>query len=283
MFKVQENVAIRLSANNELVAAYNEAKGTTYLPIPNEDISFANSVVTMLKGETASFATFSYTGQPDALSDEKGYLIPIEITTVNFVNNIDEEIKIIEAKKTFYVVVDVYINNFSAERVADDVEMGVKQNDRTGYSVVSFTNELNTKVNPDGGSVSNMFVADATNWQRACLGYAQPATAYDGRRELHITIDLGSEVSNIKGFLLETVGGQNYIATQISVNLATKQMYDQGKKIHLGYINPTWSPLVSSNEYIKFSEPISARYIMLNDLRAPAALKVVGFYIYTAN
>lgn len=63
-----------------LVAAYNEANGTEYLPVPEGVTVNVTSPVTMLKDETSVSSSFSISEADQAkLLDSKGYLIPVKV------------------------------------------------------------------------------------------------------------------------------------------------------------------------------------------------------------
>ena len=72
---------ISLAHNPELVAAYNEANGTEYLPLPAGAKVEVTSPVTMAKEATSVTATISIAAdQQSLLLDSKGYLVPVEVT-----------------------------------------------------------------------------------------------------------------------------------------------------------------------------------------------------------
>ncbi|KAA6347656.1 hypothetical protein EZS27_004877 [termite gut metagenome] len=280
--ELQDDVNIQLSVNNKLIDAYNSSNGTNYLPVSIDDVEL--SEVIFQEGDKTGSASLSYTGNINALNDSKGYLIPVEITTVSYASS-SENIKRVEAKKTFYVAVN--ISTLHAERPTDDGEMGVKQTDRMAYKVVSLTNDLGENVVPTAaglsnagtGNVNSMF-EDGTGYWGIGAGSMYPV----GRKTANFTVDLGSEVSNVTGLMLENDNVTvNYIIKTVTVSCATQQMYENNRNTPLGTITNTANGEAYRMLYVKFSEPVSARYIILNDVQATLAITIRNFYIYTAN
>lgn len=72
---------ITLAHAPELVAAYNEANGTEYLPVPEGVTVNITTPVTMEKEGTEVSASFSVSEEDQAkLIDSKGYLVPVIVT-----------------------------------------------------------------------------------------------------------------------------------------------------------------------------------------------------------
>lgn len=72
---------VTLAHDPALVAAYNAANGTEYLPVPEGVTVNVTSPVTMLKDETSASSSFSISEDDQAkLLDSKGYLIPVKVT-----------------------------------------------------------------------------------------------------------------------------------------------------------------------------------------------------------
>ena len=74
---------ITLAHAPELVAAYNEANGTSYVAVPEEVTVNITSPVEMVKDATTVSATVSVSEADQAkLLDSNGYLIPVKVTNV---------------------------------------------------------------------------------------------------------------------------------------------------------------------------------------------------------
>lgn len=71
-----------LSVDNDLVASYNEAKGTNYLPVP-EDVTVNIGAATMEKDATELTLSVSVSEDNQLkLTADEGYIIPVVITSV---------------------------------------------------------------------------------------------------------------------------------------------------------------------------------------------------------
>lgn len=273
---VNGDVKINLAVNNSWVTAYNEKMGTNYLPIPEPSkITFANNAETIPDGATFANGTLSYTGVTSVLNDPNGYLIPVEIATVT-----GDDITGEKARKVFYVIVD--ISNLYSIQVADDSELGVKQSDRTGYSVPVFVNAATgANVAPANGATAynNMFNATTSSFWMT-----QTANL-----KLKVVVDLGSEVSDITGLLLESAQpSASMTIRDVDLSYATQAMYDKGQETSLWKLRIPYQTAAPTSPpqflYIKFSQPVTGRYIILNNMCSNSQIMGLrGFFIYTNN
>jgi hypothetical protein len=273
-FETASNTKVQLSVNNSLIAAWNEKTGDNYQPIPQED--FNPVEVTFAKGAIEASGKISYTGDYTTLSNPKGYLIPYEITSVT-----GENIKEVTAKKVVYVIVD--INNRTCTVADDDSTLGTKvaaTATRAKYKVVRFvdSNGIDMTGNiPIPGAIPNyMFTDDnAQFWVLQAPSFANP-------NKLNITVDLSADVKNITGLLLE--GFQLSVSMNmkaVDIKCATSSQGASGMDTAVGRISMTEGRQML---YIEFSEPITGRYIKLNNMTATSSANILGlrqFYIYT--
>ncbi|MDR2563121.1 MAG: DUF1735 domain-containing protein [Prevotellaceae bacterium] len=264
LLEANQDVEIKLKANNSLIAEYNARMGTEYLAIPEED--FGEIDITMDAGASQVAGAISYTGNLSTLTDPKGYIVPFEITSVT-----GNDIKAVNARKVFYAIID--ISTLHSWDVTDPAELGTKVTDRTGYSVIKFANaNTGAEMNPmnGAGAQNNMFTDNNTQyWLVQQSGI-----------KLDITVDLGAEVQNISGIWMEGFqGNASFNMKEVDIHYATEQEYDAGQSTIIGKIRLTTGRQLM---YVKFSEPVNARYIMLNKMTpASMILALRQFYICT--
>ncbi|MDR1502083.1 MAG: DUF1735 domain-containing protein [Prevotella sp.] len=260
---VENDTKVHLAVNNQLIDIYNQANGTNFQPVP-EDI--APIEATIPAGTLKISGAFSYTGDITALTNMNGYLIPLEITSID-----GQNFQPVNERRVFYVA----INNSDkyAALVGDDSTLGVRETDRGSYNVVKFTNKDGNTVStangvqPNGMFSGNFFAVMglASNW-------------------LDITIDLGTDMDNITGFFIESSQNNAGMSVKaLDVYYATADMYPDGNESFLGNLHNgsnTGIPFI----YAQISEPIKARYIILKKV-TPAVQFVMwkNFYVYTSN
>ena len=256
------DMLVTMTVNNTLVDNYNARMGTQYTTIP--DSNFTAIEIPMQAGDMQATGTISYTGDLSQLNDPRGYIVPFEITTVT-----GGDAKAITQKKTFYAIVD--INTLHSVIVDDPNELGTKLTDRTGYRVVKFTNaNTGAEMNPmnGAGAQNNMFTDNnAQYWVVQQTGI-----------KLNITIDLGMEVQGITGLWMEGFqANASFNMKAFDIYYATEQEYEAGQSNIIGKIDlPTGKQMM----YAKFSEPIKARYIHLNNMTPSSmVLALRQFYI----
>lgn len=262
--ETNNDVKVSLSVNNSLIAEYNKLSGTDYQAISETD--FGQVEVIIQGGATKVTDVIPYRGNVSTLKDMRGYVVPLEIKSVT-----GTEVGIVNAQKVFYAIIDM--SNLYCESVENDVDLGTKITDRTGYTVVRFADDSGTEITPSNGNTkNNMFTNNnAEFWAVQKSGI-----------KLNITVDLGAEVRNITGLFLEGYqANASFNMKAVDVLYATSQMYEKGQdalvgKISLSTGKQTW--------YIKFSEPVNARYIKLNNMIPTGSMLALRqFYIYTDN
>jgi hypothetical protein len=265
IIKAVENTAITLRVNNSLIADVNRRAGTDFQAIPEGD--FDPLTVNILKDSTRVVGKFpAYKGNMANLTDSRGYLVPLEITSV--AGETGSDIKAVASQKVFYAIVDAN-TALSISNVSNDSSLGTKVTFRSPYKVLSAT-IVNTGANPSL-TFANMFADGTSYWSQSGLSSSR----------FILTVDLGEEIPNRSG--LNLVGYAVAVANNpkaISVYYATQQMYSAGEiskfvgKADNGSSGKqTW--------YLGFSEPVAARYIMLDMTPQAHALGLQQFYIYT--
>jgi hypothetical protein len=262
--EVSNNAKVNLSVNNSLIAEYNKLSGTDYQAIPETD--FGQAEVNISGGTAKVMGVVPYKGDISTLKDMRGYVVPLEIKSVT-----GADVGIVNAQKVFYAIIDM--SNLYCESVENDVDLGTKITGRTGYTVVRFADDSGTEITPSNGNTKNNMFTDnnAEFWVVQKSGI-----------KLNITVDLGAEVRNITGLFLEGYqANASFNMKAVDVLYATSQMYEKGQdalvgKISLSTGKQTW--------YIKFSEPVNARYIKLNNMIPTGSMLALRqFYIYTDN
>jgi hypothetical protein len=260
---VENDTKVSLMVNNQLISAYNQANGTAYQPVPE---SIAPIEATIAAGASKISGILSYTGDVTALTNMNGYLIPLEITSIEGKN-----FQPVNEKRVFYIAVNS--SDQYAALAANDSELGIRVTDRDGYNVVKFTDKDGKTVNTANGVQPNgMFSGTffavmglASNW-------------------LDVTIDLGTDTDNITGFFIESSQNNAGMSVKtLDVYYATTNMYQEGNESFLGNIHNGNNTGISYI-YAQISEPVKARYIILKKV-TPAVQFVMwkNFYIYKSN
>ncbi|MDR1882932.1 MAG: DUF1735 domain-containing protein [Prevotella sp.] len=260
---VENDTKVTLTVNNQLIGAYNQANGTSYQSVP-EDI--APIEATIAAGSSKISGVLSYTGDVTALNNMNGYLIPLEIASIE-----GQYFQPVNEKRVFYVAINN--SNRYAALVTSDSGLGSRVNDRSGYNVVKFTNKDGATVStangvqPNGMFSGNFFAVQglSSNW-------------------LDISIDLGADTDNITGFFIESAQPSASMSVKaLDVYYATADMYSNGKESYLGNLHNSGNTGILPI-YVQISEPVKARYIILKKV-TPASQFIMwkNFYIYTAN
>ncbi|MFT4223205.1 BT_3987 domain-containing protein [Dysgonomonas sp.] len=271
LFGTAEDTKVTLTVNNSLIPDYNASMGTDYQAVSASD--FESVEVTFAGGAASAEGVLSYKGDISALKDLRGYVVPFEISSVTG-TGIDK----INAKKVFYAILD--ISNLYSTVVADPAELGTKVTDRTKYELKKFNFvATGNPATPSNGAAAavNMFTDNnAQYW------VVQKTGAIPHAIDLDITIDLGEEVQNISGLWMEGFqSNASFNMKAVDVYYATQQAYANGQSDLVGKIS--FDP-ARQMMYIKFSEPITARYIMLNNMVPQGVMLALRqFYICTGN
>jgi hypothetical protein len=269
--KTTEPVNVRMALNNNLIAAYNEANGTNYQPLPGNVTPIDLEIG---EGKTNIASKLNYDGDITALTDRNGYLIPLEIQS--------SDMTVFEREKVFYTVigmdpavitpdnqVTVSMKTDIASRDEYAAELGVQQTDRSGYSidVRNMVTGLAQSPYSSGYPAKNM-ITDGSG-----------TTLFNSSTDLalNLIIDLGRDTENITGFRL--IGyGTTTCASSYDVCYATEAMYNGGEESWIGTIGNC-----KQYVYVKASEPVKARYIILRNVKPTVYTGYFGwreFYLY---
>jgi hypothetical protein len=286
----KEDAKVKVSVNNNLIAAFNAEQGADYQPIPSGLTT--SYEVTMSKGSSDA-ATFKleYTGDVSALDDSKEYVIPLEISSVSG----DAAIHVMESDKVFYLIVSVFAapKPTTSTVVATEAEIGgTKVADKSKYVLVSHSFV-------DGSAAVGMFGNSPVllNFPKEG-GYYNISAAMPGMesfgggmiKKVKMTIDLGVEYRNITGLYLQNNPGapDGYAGSieSLDIGFGTEKTYGMGMSaVVAGTISTSKRP---RDLYIKFAQPITARYIMLDNIAngnmaagAANVFRLNSFNIYT--
>ena len=247
--KSDKDVNIELKVDNGLVADFNSRYHTDFKTLA--DGTYTLPAVTMTAGTTSCNGSISF-GE-GALSGGN-YLIPIKVNAASEVGN---TVKIL-ANDTYYLMV----NGATGASLVTEADLGTKQTDRSAYKIVSSTSGLSF----NKGSFADMFKDNADFW---VLGKAYTPD---------IVIDLGAEYKNITGILFEA-SAKSMLVKELSVSYAGEALYADypARAVFVGAVVPTVAA-----SYIKFEQPVTARYITLNHMEAAKTYYTgKNFFIYT--
>ena len=147
-----ENMELSLSENNALVATYNTANGTNYLPFPANSFSLMKNSVTIPAGATISRDSFTISLSDFSLFEAGTYILPLTAKDEGIVN-LDPN------RKTVYVILRVVYEPF----------------DRTLWRVVNFSSEEAVGEGPNNGRVIHILDGNISTfwhsqWQGASPG-----------------------------------------------------------------------------------------------------------------
>lgn len=107
---------VTAAADNSLVAAYNEAHGTSYAALPAANLNLENASLSIAAGDNASTAEvkISLTGDLTGLTAKAGYLVPVKLSA-------SSGAVVSESRGVVYAVVSVENNVIRAISSADDM------------------------------------------------------------------------------------------------------------------------------------------------------------------
>ncbi|MDR0422284.1 MAG: DUF1735 domain-containing protein [Proteiniphilum sp.] len=268
---VTEPVKVRMELNNNLIAAYNEANGTNYRPLPGNVTPIDLEIE---EGRNNVSAMLNYAGDIAALTDRNGYLIPLEIRS--------SDISVSEKEKVFYTVIlvdnatiipdeQVTVSMKTDAALSDEyaAELGVQQTDRSGYSVGvrNMVTDLEQPPYSSGYPAKNMI----TDGSGTALFNSSSSLV------MNVIIDLGKDTENITGFRLEGYSATG-CAKSYDVCYATEAMYLNREESWTGTIDDCLRYV-----YVKMSEPVKARYIILRNVKPTLPSGYIGwkeFYLY---
>jgi hypothetical protein len=260
-----EGATVGLTVENSHVAEYNAANGTNYLPIES-DLTSSYSVSITSGASMSDPISLNYTGDQSTLNDPKGYLIPVEISSVTGLN-----IAVPTKRKVIYFVLFSNIVTY----VGDGSSItATKITDRTGYSVPRFVHANGDTPTVRQGKAENLVGDDGV------IVNPMPSP-------LNATIDLGKDVANIKGIQIVSLANENSGATLRALDLsyASNEMYRDGKSRSLrnGIDLSTATPNRRKTVAFEFEKPVTARYLYLNnmDRYSMGTLSIDDIFIYT--
>lgn len=235
---VSQDVTIGAELDNSLIAAYNSAKNTSYVPFPDGMLNTTALAAHLVQGTTRSADSISIVTNQAALNTLTGvsYMAPIKLTTVS--NPAAGSITSSEVSKVVYIIANVEQRKIKYLAPATDA-LGALITPRTAWTV-AFTP---TPTLTGGGSVTDGSTASYVRWT------ASPAQ-----------VDVNMQATkNVTGIRLYTSNSATYTPTQVDVLLSNDGInYDligSPLKANLTY--------ASSYNYILFYKAIPAKYIRL--------------------
>lgn len=241
--RVTSPFTAKVEVDNSLVAAYNEENNTEYAEVPVSALVLANSVIRFEQGGFVGADTLNITTNEamSELRNEKGYIIPLRITSVE-----GPDCKFVESRSTTYVVINVKEDTDNIyDDAAGDLVTGTLVGDRSGW----------TAIVPDGttyspsyyGQPEDMFSEGTTYW------YGRTVNT---REELPVVINLGKSY---------TFGG-----ITASYSAYTYTSWTNKSKIEISGDGTSWEEVgtLSNTSVIQvFYAPVTAQYIRIT---APA-------------
>lgn len=224
----ESGYTVKAAVDNSLVAAYNEANGTSYKALPAANLQIENASIAIAGGQNASAdeVRLSLTGDLSALDAKEGYLAPVKLTAGGGA-------VASESRGVVYAVVTVENNLIRAISSADDM--------------IGF---------PAGGSSS--WSADCDNASKLFDGdnYSSVGFASSGNV---LNVDMGG-VHMVTGLHFYTY---NLADLSISYSLdgeawETAGTVASGENVFTG---SSWS---QGDYYMAFADYLEARYLRLS-------------------
>lgn len=240
------DIDVEMEIDNDLVAEFNSQYGTDFKTISAEDFELPS--FKMEAGNTTAKAQILYNGDAAAL-ESTNYMVPVRIKSAT---EAGASVKKLQTD-TYYILAN---RAARCTLVQDESLMGVKQTDRSAYSAISSALKFTV------GSWSSMFKGQ--QWVLNVPG--------------SVIVNLGKEVENITGFLLQA-SGTSMRPAKIDVSYTNENLYKAypSVSISLGTVKPT-----AAKTYVKFDTPITARYIELNNMTyLKNYYSCTNFYIFT--
>lgn len=189
---------VTLNVDKSLVDKYNEANGTSYLPIPDGAITLSSNSATIKKGALQSTDTIRATINEQMatnLNDPNGYLAPVVITNADNGMRPSSDAAVTYIHLTY---AESCINDDATELVGTQMNLSQAANE---WKLVSSDNF-------DESTFSNLFASDS--WSR-----------YFGLKEkkdkASCVIDLG-KTYNVSGFTISS-----YVMKNAYVEISTDQ------------------------------------------------------------
>lgn len=248
--KAITDIAVSFTVDNSLIDAYNEAKGTSYVAIPDGALVMTNSTVTIPQGAYTSSEKFTVTLTEDvnalaAIDNEAGYLVPIVIESCNGAGAKKAE----SVKSTSYIVISVS-HNVIDETATIDNRKGTPVTDRSGWSVEVVQGDSD-------GNLSDWFDDDASSTAAVSNSGSDPAI---------VIIDLGREYAfdGMRAYVHQDYGWGGW--DEGSFN--STKLYISSDKSEWTSVGTTDGGGWSGVEFVGFYGAINARYIKLEQPKA---------------
>lgn len=233
---VGNNITIKAEVDNSLIAAFNDANGTAFKPVPDGMIKLNNMATTIVANASMSTDSIWVSVDESKLASltEKSYLVPIKIASVS-----DGSLPISASYKTAYIVISTKIVVVKPN-VPSTAMLGTLVTDYSAWTVMSDL-ESNT------GTYASMFDNSTTSrWGFA----AMPLT---------IIVDMKA-VKNVGGLRLFAYrAASNYTFSNVIVSVST----DAIEYKELGVSTTESMSNESGYQYIGFYETVQARFVKL--------------------
>jgi hypothetical protein len=231
---------------------------TNYQAVPESD--FDPMEIIIPAGAKNAKGIVSYKGDISTLTDMNSYVVPFEITSVS-----GTDIGRVDAQRVFYAI--VFNSNLHCDYVDSDSELGTKVTDRSKYKAIRFANAAGSEIANIPDAYKNRIFDGDDNTNYFIPGLAS------------LTIDLGEDVTNITGFYIPHINATNAIKN-VDLRCATQLQYEVAQDNLIGKIRESSG---IQYLYIKISEPITARYIKLENMVPETGMpRPTEFYIYTS-
>ena len=225
----QSGYTVTVAGDNSLVAAYNQAHGTSYAELPAANLNLENNSLTIAAGDNASAETvkISLKGNLSGLTAKEGYLIPVKLSAPSGA-------VVSESRGVVYAIVSVENNLIRGIQSVDDM--------------IGF---------PAGGSSS--WTADCTD--AANLFDGNNSTAVSGLASSGnvITVDMKS-THMVTGLHFYT-----YNLSNLSIEYsADGDAWETAGTVASGENVFTGSSYRAGDYYMAFADYLDARYLRLS-------------------
>lgn len=236
--RVTSPFTAKVEVDNSLVATYNEENNTEYAEVPVSALVLANSVIRFEQGGFVGADTLNVMTNEamSELRNEKGYVIPLRITSVE-----GKECKLVESRSITYVIVNVKEDTDNIyDDPADDNVTGTLVGDRSTW----------TAIVADGTSYSgqsgDMFSDGSAYWYGRAVSTGQ---------ELPVIINLG------RPYTFDGI-----TASYLYYGYYTYGSWTNRSKIEVGSDGTNWQEvgiLSNTNIVQGFYAPVTAQYIRI--------------------
>lgn len=217
-----------LTFDESLVAAYNQANGTSYEVLPSENIHLTNSTLQIAANEnkSAEEATVELTGDLSKLTATQGYMTALKLTSSDAV--------ISESRGVVYILVNTETNIIRPIESSADM-MGFPASGRSNWT------------------------ADCQNYANLFDGSTSSSISFDSAAGNSITVDMKSKML-VTGVMFSCSSLAN-ISFEYSVDGDTFLTAGTPTSEEWATGNATWS---STDYYVSFYNYIEARYLRIN-------------------